>query len=431
MKLEEIYKLFIDADQKITTDSRACEEGALFFALKGDSFNGNKFAAKALNDGCAYAIVDENEYVVDERCVLVDDVLATMQDLARYHRQLMDIPVIGITGTNGKTTTKELTAAVLKKKYNLLYTEGNFNNHIGVPLTLLRMRREHDMALVEMGANHIGEIRELVNIACPTSGLITNVGKAHLEGFGSLGGVIKTKSEMYDYLRDNKGKVFVDANNVHLINALGDYPALKYGVDSKEAKVRAWIEGKEAQLSIAWESDDVEKQVVRTQLIGAYNAENVLAAIAVGLEYGVEVKLINEALDEYKPTNSRSELKETERNTLIVDAYNANPTSMTTALRNFSDIEANHKCVILGDMLELGEQSELEHRGVVEMLHKLNFEKVILVGEVFKAVASAEYSCFDSSVTLRQWIEENKIEGKYILIKGSNGIKLKDIVDVL
>ena len=329
--MSNLYNIFLNS-AGITTDSRDCPEGSIFFALKGETFDGNKYAGAALDKGCAYAVVDEAEYAADDRFILVPDVLTALQQLANEHRRALGTRIIGVTGTNGKTTTKELIAAVLSKKYNVLYTQGNFNNHIGVPKTLLRLTKEHEIAVVEMGANHPGEIKTLVNIVEPDYGIITNVGKAHLEGFGSFEGVIKTKGELYDFLRQKGGsKVFIDADNEHLAGIAHDLE-IKYGVksDAGALAVKGEIIACDPFLRFRWNGGEVN-----THLIGAYNIYNMLAAATIGMHFGVTPAQTNEALTEYVPSNNRSQLTVTENNKLVVDAYNANPTSMMAALENF------------------------------------------------------------------------------------------------
>ncbi|MBO8439910.1 MAG: UDP-N-acetylmuramoyl-tripeptide--D-alanyl-D-alanine ligase [bacterium] len=429
MQHEDIYRLFVENGQTVTTDSRVCPAGAIFFALKGEKFNGNKFAAKALENGCSYAVVDEAEYCLSERCILVDNALTALQQVAHLHRVRLATPVVGITGTNGKTTTKELTAAVLGRKYNVLYTEGNLNNHIGVPLTLLRLRPEHQMAVVEMGANHPGEIKALAAIASPDAGLITNVGKAHLEGFGSFEGVISTKCELYENLMRRGGTIFADAANPYLMPALDGYKPVTYGVGCTEADVCGRVERCAPFVTLSWWTEAAGKHCVDTHFIGAYNAQNMLAAIAVGLHYGVTPEEIDAALSEYEPKNNRSQLVRTGRNTLIVDAYNANPTSMEAAINNFRMMDGGHKVLILGDMLELGSQSEEEHARVVQLVRGGGFDDALFVGGEFARTAQG-YRTFADVAQLRDWLADNRIDGATVLIKGSHGIGLQSIIDL-
>ena len=430
MNLSALYQIFLDC-QLVTTDSRNCPEGSLFIALKGESFNGNAFAGKALETGCAYAIIDEPEYAVegDQRYILVDNCLQTLQQLANYHRRQLGTQVIGITGTNGKTTTKELISAVLSQSHNILYTLGNLNNHIGVPSTQLRLKAEHDLAVIDMGANHPGEIKFLSEIAEPDCGIITNVGKAHLEGFGSFEGVIKTKGELYDFLRKKEGStVFIHHDNAYLMNIAGGLNLIPYGTED-DLYVNGRITGNSPYLTFEWKAGKAgETYQVQTQLIGEYNFPNALAAITIGLFFGVEAAKINEALAGYTPQNNRSQLKKTNDNTLIIDAYNANPTSMMAALQNFRNMEVPHKMLLLGDMRELGAESAAEHQKIADYIKECDFEEVWLVGEQF-AAAEHSFKTYPNVQEVIKELETNKPKGYTILIKGSNGIKLSSTVD--
>lgn len=432
MKLSALYQIYLKCNV-VTTDSRNCPEGSLFIALKGDSFNGNAFAEQALNDGCAYAVIDEATYAVkgDARYILVDNSLETLQQLANYHRRKLGTRIIGITGTNGKTTTKELIAAVLSQSYNVLYTLGNLNNHIGVPLTLLRLKAEHDLAVIEMGANHPGEIKFLAEIAEPDYGIITNVGKAHLEGFGSFEGVIKTKGELYDFLRKKEATpVFIHHDNPYLTNMAYGLSQIPYGSDDT-LYVNGYVTGNSPYLAFKWKAGkEGECNEVQTQLIGEYNFSNALAAVAIGHYFDVEPQKINKALSDYTPHNNRSQLKKTSDNTLIIDAYNANPTSMMAALENFERMNVDHKMLILGDMRELGAESQAEHQKIVDFIHECGFEKVLLVGEQFAATRHS-YPAYANAKELIKELQTNKPIDFTILIKGSNGIKLYSIVDYL
>ena len=432
MKIAELYGLY-KQHPVVSTDSRKCPQGALFFALKGDSFDGNAFAAQALEQGCAYAIVDEAEYAAggDERYILVEDVLTTLQQLAHYHRKQFKIPVIQVTGTNGKTTTKELTAAVLSQKHNVLYTQGNLNNHIGVPKTLLELSPEHTIAVIETGANHPGEIKALAEIVDPDFGLITNVGMAHLEGFGSFEGVVRTKGELYDFLRKKENStIFIHHDNPHLMNIASGLNKIFYGSE-ENLYINGRVTGNSPYLTFEWKAGkDGEKHEVQTQLIGEYNFPNALAAITIGTFFGVEADKINEALSNYTPQNNRSQLKKTADNTLIIDAYNANPTSMMAALENFNRMKVKHKMLILGDMRELGAESAAEHQKIVDFIKECEFEKVILVGNQFTA-ARHSYQTYANTQELIQALQNNTPKDHTILIKGSNGIRLSSIVDYL
>lgn len=427
MEIAELYKCFMECG-KVTTDSRNCPEGSMFIALKGETFNGNAFAAQALKQGCRYAVIDESEYA-GEGTILVDNCLQALQQLANYHRRQLKTPVIGITGTNGKTTTKELISTVLSRKFNTLYTEGNFNNHIGVPLTLLRLTKEHEMAVVEMGANHPGEIKTLVHIAEPDYGIITNVGKAHLQGFGSFEGVIRTKGELYDFLRDKGGAtIFIQNENPYLNGIAEGLTCVRYG-QTAGLYVSGELISCSPFLSFRWTAEGVSHEV-NTHLIGSYNLDNMLAAAAIGRYFGVSDDDISSALASYLPHNNRSQLKETADNKLIVDAYNANPTSMMAALKNFRQVEAPHKMVILGDMKELGEASREEHQKVVDYLKECGFDRVVLVGPEF-AAATHSYQTFQHVDEVLADIRMHKPQGYYILIKGSNSMRLSQLPEYL
>lgn len=430
MCIETIYKAFL-ACNGLTTDSRNCPQNSMFVALKGETFNGNVFAAKALEAGCAYAVIDEACYAQpnDERYFLVEDCLKTLQQLANLHRRTLGTRIIGITGTNGKTTTKELMAAVLSKQFNILYTQGNLNNQIGVPLTLLKLRPEHQLAVIEMGASHPGDIQELVEIAEPDCGLITNVGKAHLQGFGSFEGVIRTKGELYDFLRTRPDAfIFLHDDNPYLKDIAQGLEAIHYGSQSD-----LFVSGKSTAnspfLAFEWQADG-KTHSVQTQLIGDYNLPNALAAVTVGRYFEVPDDLICEALSQYAPQNNRSQLKETARNTLIIDAYNANPSSMQVSIENFHCMQAADKLLILGDMRELGDDSAAEHQKVVDQLIAFGFTEVFLVGEYFGATQHP-FRSFTNAPSLIEALQAEQPSGKTILIKGSNGIRLFSIVEYL
>lgn len=413
---------------KVTTDSRNCPAGSMFIALKGATFNGNAFAAQALKQGCRYAVIDEPEYA-GEGTILVEDCLKTLQQLANYHRRQLHLPVIGITGTNGKTTTKELISTVLSRKFNTLYTEGNLNNHIGVPLTLLRLNPQHEMAVVEMGASHPGDIKELVDIAEPDYGIITNVGRAHLQGFGSFEGVIRTKGELYDFLRAKGGAtIFIQNENPYLNGIAEGLTCVRYG-QTPGLYVSGELISCSPFLSFRWTAGGISHEVA-THLIGSYNLDNMLAAVAIGRYFGVPDEDISDALASYLPHNNRSQLKETADNKLIVDAYNANPTSMMAALKNFRLIEAPHKMVILGDMKELGTVSHEEHQKVVDYLNECGFERVVLVGSEFAATTHT-FQTFQNVDEVLADIQAHKPKGYYILVKGSNSMKLSLLPDQL
>ena len=456
MDIKELYELY-KAHPCITTDSRNCPKGSIFLALKGASFNGNLFAAQAIEKGCAYAIVDdqevyesarkrESEGAKSSRLILVKDCLQTYKDLAREHRRQFDIPVIGITGTNGKTTTKELIAAVLSQKYNVLYTQGNFNNDVGVPKTLFRLTKEHEIAVIEMGASHPGDIKTLVETAEPTCGLITNVGRAHLEGFGSFEGVINTKCELYDFLRSRKDSlIFINADNEHLMERIGDDENLWLSPYSTLPENRiTCISGeviscdpflkfrwREPQMILEQEGRSNKWHKVQTHLIGAYNIDNLLAAIAVGINFGVDRKKICSALEEYVPSNNRSQMTVTNSNHLIVDAYNANPTSMQAALENFQLIQADRKMAISGKMGELGSIWKEEHQKVVDFLKEAQFDEVWLVGDEYFELDNCPFRRFHDVEEVKEAIRQQQPQGYYILIKGSNSNKLFELPELL
>ncbi len=427
MSISELYQLFIHNPQ-ITTDSRNCPKGSLFFALRGEKFDGNYYAAQALSAGAAYAIIDNPDYYSGERTILVEDSLKTLQQLAHHHRKMLNIPVIGITGTNGKTTTKELIAAVLSSKFNLLYTEGNMNNQIGVPLTLLRLNYDHEMAVIEMGASHPGDITELVQIAMPNYGIITNVGHAHLEGFGSFEGIVKTKGELYDYLRKTKGIIFIPKDDKTLQSIAGGLEQITYGED-ETAFASGHVVENNPYLVFNWKQQG-KIHTVETHLIGSYNLYNLLAAVAIGRYFKIPAERISRAIANYEPTNNRSQLVQTANNTLIVDAYNANPSSMKAALENFSSLNVSPKAIILGDMFELGESSEVEHAGLIKIIDKKTYDKVLLCGEHFLQTGTSNQT-FRSTAELIDYIKTNPFKGYNILIKGSHGMGLEKIIPYL
>ena len=430
MDIQSLYTIFRQYPNVIT-DSRKVVKDSLFFALKGANFNGNLFARQALNNGAAYAVVDEPGDDKDDRIILVDDVLLTLQNLSSYHRRILGIPILAVTGSNGKTTTKELTAAVLSKKFNLRYTQGNLNNHIGVPLTLLSLDESTELAVVEMGANHPGEIDFLCRIAEPDFGLITNVGKAHLEGFGSFEMVIQTKTEMYRYLAEKNGHIFINAGNKYLMEAAIDFQAkITYGT---EEGVYLWGETLNSGpfLSVrAWFPSGI--LYINTKLIGSYNTENVLAAAAIGKYFGVDPLLIKEGLETYAPSNNRSQMIKTQSNQIIMDAYNANPSSMQASIHNFVSIDHPSKTLIIGDMLELGEYSPNEHQKIIDLVASLPICRAFVVGELFNQCNLPEKcSGFKQVTDLAQYLTANPIIDSLILIKGSRGIGLERVLDVI
>ena len=452
MEMKELFDLY-KAHPVITTDSRHCPEGSIFVALKGATFDGNQYARQALAQGCSYAIIDDPAVAEagekDDRLIVVADALQTYKDLAREHRRQFDIPVVAITGTNGKTTTKELVSAVLAEEYRVMATEGNFNNDVGVPKTLLRLTDKDDIAVVEMGASHPGDIKTLVETAEPTSGIVTNVGRAHLDGFGSMDGVRETKGELYDYLvakghpifanyDDEQLKVMIMMAAVKNAKSLDDVPDVYfYGQsDAPDVLIRGEVVKCDPFLTFRWREQDADTDYksewmeVKTQLIGDYNLNNLLAAITVGYVNNISFEKINHALASYVPTNNRSQLVNTEHNCLIVDAYNANPTSMKAALDNFRRIEAPHKMVILGMMGELADVSADEHRKVVARLQKDQIEEVWLVGSEFEKIESP-YRTFADVEAVKAELKANRPEGRTILIKGSNANRLFELPELL
>lgn len=421
MSIPELYQIYLQ-HPAVQTDSRKVQQGDIFFALKGDNFDGNAFAAKALEDGAVYAVVDDVTVVLDERYILTEDVLDTLQQLASHHRSQLNIPVIAITGSNGKTTTKELLITVLAAQFKTYATEGNLNNHIGVPLTLLKIKSDAEMAIVEMGANHIGEIASYCKIAKPNSGLITNCGKAHLEGFGSLEGVRKAKGELYDYLRDFGGSVFRNADLEYLQEMAHDIKEqITYGTSN--AKIIGKAIGDAAMLNVVILSSGLEAQI-QTQLVGNYNLPNVLAAVAVGNHFGIDIDTIKKALEQYQPSNNRSQWIEKEDNKIILDAYNANPSSMKLALENLAGMQTDHKWLLLGAMKEMGSESISEHQALVDLAANLGFKNVILTGSEF-ASTKHNYTWFATSVEARDYLLQHPIHNSTILIKGSRGSKME------
>jgi UDP-N-acetylmuramoyl-tripeptide--D-alanyl-D-alanine ligase len=410
------------------TDTRNITPGSLFFALKGPNFNANAFAGEALAKGSRYAVVDDPTVVKDERFLLVPDVLQALQDLARHHRRTFNIPVIGITGTNGKTTTKELVHAVLSADRPTLATSGNLNNHIGVPLTLLRMNAEHHIAIIEMGANKVGDIAELVAIAEPTHGLITNIGRAHLEGFGSYEGVITAKTEMYGFLGGHNGTLFVNADDALLMEKSAGMKRVTYG-RSAGADTSGDTASSGPFMALVFAGRDEEAYHVTTQLIGDYNLPNALAAVAIGQHFGVPDQRIAEALTAYAPSNNRSQFTDTGRNQLVLDAYNANPTSMAAALRNFATMPTDRpKLAILGDMLELGADSRTEHDAIVALVRELNVDARFVGPEFQRSTLERSYP---NAAALLEVLKNEPLTGHLVLVKGSRGIRLETLLEAL
>jgi len=432
MNIEELYSLYTRS-RKVTTDTRHIPPGSIFFALRGESFNGNEFALSALEKNAAFAVIDDAKYGDDDRCILVPDVLETLQLLAAYHRDQLKIPVIGITGTNGKTTTKELLNAVLAEKYTTYCTQGNLNNHIGVPLTLLAIQPDVELAIVEMGANHKREIAGLCAIAKPTFGLITNIGKAHLEGFGGFEGVKVAKAELYDFIKETAGTIFVNGDNpiLHeMYTSRGITKTVTYG-ERTENLVSGSIVSNDPLLTVSWKSAGSSGQI-GTNLTGSYNLENILAAVAVGLHFDLSEEQVHNGISSYVPGNNRSQVIRTSSNTLICDYYNANPSSMQVAVDNLAAITAGHKTLILGDMFELGDESEQEHQRIVEYALAINADRNIFIGKAFFASKHNHEGVFFSDIeSAIEGIKSNPVSGSTILLKGSRGMKLEMLLPLL
>jgi len=416
----------------ICTDTRKIFEGCLFVCIQGENFDGNTFASKALEQGAHHVIVDNPKYFNENLdMTLVEDSVTYLQQLANYHRNKFDIPFIGITGSNGKTTSKELIATVLRKKYNVLATEGNLNNHIGVPLTLLKLKEEHEIAIIEMGASKFKDIEELADIAEPTHGIITNIGKAHLEGFGSFEGVLKTKKELYDSVENSGGTLIVNGDDPILMNNTPTgVPLITYG-EGPQNIIRGELVNLSPFVQMKWNHDNYESDLLQTQMIGKYNFYNYLAAAAFGFHFDVPDTLISEAIEEYSPTNNRSQVSKTEKNTLILDCYNANPTSMKSALDSFSMISAENKLIIIGDMRELGTESDDEHTKIIKLVESHDL-KGYCVGEEFAKVESANIEKHFLNVEdALVYFKENGISESLVLLKGSRGIQLEKLIPVL
>ena len=435
ISIEELYGFYLNAKQQICTDTRKLEAGSVFFALKGGNFNANEFTQKAINAGCSIAVVDEEKYVTDAKIVLVEDVLKALQQLATHHRRQFKIPFLAITGSNGKTTNKELINAVLSKKFKTLATIGNLNNHIGVPLTLLNIKTEHEFAIIEMGANHQGEINELCQIAEPDFGLITNIGKAHLEGFGGEEGIKKGKSELYKYIRSKQGKVFINADDDVLNELAFDNDKVTYGckklydVIGKDCTTSETVSMKFTRRY--GEKDWNKLPIINTQIVGSYNFINCLTAACVGNYFKVEDNLIKEALENYLPNMNRSQLVKTSRNTVLLDAYNANPNSMAVAIENFANYRSDKKLVLLGDMFELGEYSHAEHQKIVNLLEEKKLQNVVLVGEEFFKLDTKQFQKFKTTLECLNYLKNLNVSENTILIKGSRGMKMETLQDVL
>ena len=430
--ISSLYQIYLN-HPTICTDTRNITEGCIFFALRGDRFDANTFAATALEHGAAYAVIDNEDYKVSDLCILVPDVLKTLQDLAVHHRNQLTIPVIGLTGTNGKTTTKELINAVLSQKYNTFSTKGNLNNHIGVPLSILSISPKTEIAVIEMGANHQKEIGFLCSIAQPTHGLITNVGMAHLEGFGGFEGVKKGKAELYTFLKEHNAEVFIHRDNPHLLEmaaAAGINEAVWYGTEPSDF-ISGKLEEADPLLEVSWTSQSKTYHAA-VNLTGAYNFENVLAAICIASYFEVNPSMIANGLAAYMPKNNRSQIIKTDFNTVVCDFYNANPSSMSAALKNIGQLSASHKTLIIGDMFELGEEAELQHERIAQEAAALNAETLILIGKYFYAQRDKyKGAFFNTPAEAEAYIRKNPVRDNLILLKGSRGMALEQLLPLL
>jgi UDP-N-acetylmuramoyl-tripeptide--D-alanyl-D-alanine ligase len=427
MKIEKIYEKYLET-RLVSTDTRQIAAGSIFFALKGDKFNANEFASQALAKGASYAVIDEEKFKANDRCLLVKDVLETLQDLARYHRSQLKIPVVALTGSNGKTTSKELLNAVLGKKFKTLATKGNLNNHIGVPLTLLSIGQEAELAIVEMGANHLREIELLCSIAQPTHGFITNIGKAHIGTFGGFENIIKAKSELFEYLAKSGGEVFVNSNNAIVMEQAKGFSA-PFLYPKKGDYYHAEFLGADPMVKLQAENGEV----IETNLIGGYNFENMAAALCIGKYFGVDPKLANQAIGDYVPGNMRSQVMKKNSNTIILDAYNANPSSMKAAIENMAAMKSDKKVLILGDMFELEEEADKEHQEIGRLIKELGFQEVYLCGSLFKTALHefplAKY--FPKKDELINELKQFPLTNATILVKASRGIGLETVVEYL
>ena len=440
ISISDLYEIYKSSPQ-VQTDTRQLKKGDLYFALKGPNFNGNEFALQALEQGAAFAIVDEPidaSKHLQARIIYVADVLISLQALSKFHREQFNIPFIAITGSNGKTTTKELVAAVLSSHYTIYTTKGNLNNHIGVPLTLLSIKQDAQLAIIEMGANHLKEIESYCSYTLPTHGLINNCGKAHLEGFGGEEGVRKGKGELYDYLKMHNGIAFVNSDLDYLVKmSQGIGTIISYGNYSGELQAKIYEQAATEKANNNFLALEITKcsnaallnKVIKTQLVGNYNLPNVLAAISIGLVFEVPVNKIITAIENYTPTNSRSQLIEWKNNKVILDAYNANPSSMQLAIENFAKIDAAKKILCIGGMRELGKESQAEHQALIEQIKAAHFEKVILVGKEFENCQHA-FTYFENSALAKNWLDQENFTNYFFLIKGSRGIQMEKMIDL-
>ena len=429
---EELYQHFLK-NPSVSTDTRNIIPGSIFFALKGDHFNANEFALQAIEKGAAFAVVDEEIHQQNEQLLLVDDVLSALQDLARYHRKQLNIPVVGLTGSNGKTTSKELINAVLAERYKTFATFGNLNNHIGVPLSILSITNDVEIAVIEMGANHQKEIELLCTISQPTHGIITNVGMAHLDGFGGFEGVKKGKAELYAYVKKTSGYIFINRDNAFLMEMstnTGLNKLIYYGTQNGNT-IKGFLKSSDPYIEVDWTNHDVSSSV-KTHLTGSYNFENILAAICIGDFFEMNPDEINRGLANYQPKNNRSQLTKTENNTVICDFYNANPSSMTAAIHNISVLTADHKVAILGDMFELGPESASQHELIAKQATECGVEQVILIGKHFFAFKN-QYPAiyFETPAEAADYLQENKVKDNLVLLKGSRGMKLESLLQYL
>lgn len=427
LDIEKLYELYLKYPS-VQTDTRKLQSGDIYFALKGPNFNGNRFAHDALDKGAVYAIIDEAQYKVSENCILVDDALTTLQDLAKHHRKQFNIPFIAITGSNGKTTTKELITAVLKTSYNTYATVGNLNNHIGVPLTILSIPKSAAIAVIEMGANHQKEIESYCKVALPSHGIITNCGKAHIEGFGGVEGVKKGKGELYDFIRNNDGTIFRNSDLEYLIEmATGIKNQITYGSANAQYIGKPLIN--DVLIDVAVLTKGAEA-TIKTQLVGEYNFYNVMAAVAIGLHFDISIDVIKKAISNYQPDNSRSQWLQKGTNKIILDAYNANPTSMRAAIINFARTNLKNKTLWLGGMKEMGDAELQEHKDLLELINEYDWHQVILVGDEFKDISN-KYLHFSNSTLAKEYIQNNLPNNTSVLVKGSRGSKMEVMIEAL
>lgn len=420
MEIKDLHNIFLQSSG-VSTDTRALTDGCIYVALKGGNYDGNKFVSQALMQGAKYAISDSVDNLGIERCFVVKDSLSSLQQLAAFHRKYLGLPIIGITGTNGKTTTKELVCAAVAEKYKVTATKGNLNNHIGVPLTILSMNKDTEVGIVEMGANHLGEIAELCEISQPNFGIITNIGKAHLEGFHNYENIISTKNALYKYIKNHGGKVFVNADDKLLMDLSLDIDRVTFGTHSADFNYSVHTDGFTIGITC------LNTTHIESKLFGDYNAANIAAACIAGMELGIDMSQIKAGIEKYVPSNNRSQTVKTETNTLLLDAYNANPSSMEAAIRNFAKMTVMNKMLILGAMFELGDAAESEHKRIAELALSLAFEKVYFVGEWYRTGEN----CFDSAAQFANYLQTAPIKDANILVKGSRGMKLETITAYL